>query len=56
MLVDGKPKAFNIPAVLVDQVRQKTEMRRRFDDATTTICGINLKRLLSEKAAAKVRR
>ena len=56
VLVDGKPKAFNIPAILVDQVREKTEMRRRFDDAAEAVCCINLKRLLSEKAAAKVRR
>jgi len=56
VLVDGKPKAFNIPAVFVDQVREKTELRRRFEDAAATIGSINLKRLLSEKAAAKVRR
>ncbi len=56
VLVDGKPRAFNIPAVLVDQVREKAEMRLRFDEAATSICSINLKRLLSEKAGAKVRR
>lgn len=49
MLVEGKPKTFNIPAKLVDQVRRKIEMRRRFDAAAASICGINLKRFLQEK-------
>jgi len=49
VLVDGKPKAFNIPAQLVEQVRHKIEMRRRFDAAAATVCGINLKRFLKEK-------
>src|SRR5712691_6758275 len=49
VLVDGKPKAFNIPAELVAQVREKTDMRRRFDDTAAAICGINLKRFLREK-------
>ena len=49
VLVEGKPKTFNIPAKLVEQVRRKVEMRRRFDAAAATICGINLKRFLQEK-------
>ncbi len=49
VLVEGKPKTFNIPAKLVEQVRRKVEMRRRFDAATASICGINLKRFLQEK-------
>ncbi|MFZ1135643.1 MAG: DUF6788 family protein [Candidatus Korobacteraceae bacterium] len=49
VLVDGKPKAFNIPAELVDQVREKIELRRRFDSAAATICRLNLKRFLQEK-------
>ena len=49
VLMDGKPKALNIPASLAEQVREKVEMRRRFDAATATICNINLKRLLKEK-------
>jgi len=43
------PRTFNIPAKLVEQVRQKIEMRRRFDAAAATICGINLKRFLHQK-------
>ena len=49
VLMDGKPKALNIPVSLVEKVREKIEMRRRFDAATATICGINLKRFLKEK-------
>ncbi len=49
VLVDGKPKAFNVPAELREQVREKTAMRRRFDDAAAAICSINLKRFLAQK-------
>ena len=49
VLIDGKPKAINVPASLADKVRQKIEMRRRFDAAAATICGINLKRFLKQK-------
>jgi hypothetical protein len=49
VLVEGKPKTFSIPAKLVEPVRQKVEMRHRFDAAAATICGINLRRFLKEK-------
>jgi len=49
VLVDGKPKAFNVPAKLVEQVRQQVAMRNRFDAAAATICGINLRRFLKKK-------
>jgi uncharacterized protein DUF6788 len=49
VLIDGKPKALNIPVELADRVREKIEMRRRFDAAAATICRLNLKRLLKEK-------
>jgi len=49
VLVEGKPKTFNIPAKLLEQVRRKVEMRHRFDAAAATICGINLRRFLKEK-------
>ncbi len=49
VLIDGKPKALNIPAELVEKVRQKIEMRRRFDAAAATVCKLNLKRFLQEK-------
>jgi hypothetical protein len=49
VLVQGKPRTFHIPATLVEQVRQKVEMRRRFDAAAATICRINLRRSLQEK-------
>jgi len=49
VLVDGKPKALNIPAELAVKVREKIEMRRHFDSAAATICRLNLKRFLKEK-------
>ena len=49
VLIDGKPKTFSIPAKLVSRVRQQVQMRRRFDAAAATICGINLRRFLKEK-------
>src|SRR5256885_16675655 len=49
VLIDGKPKALNIPAELAEKVRQKIEMRLRFDAAAATICRLNLKRFLKEK-------
>ena len=54
MLIDGKPKALNIPADLAEKVRLKIEMRRRFDAAAATICGVNLKRLIKEKEERQV--
>jgi hypothetical protein len=49
VLIDGKPKAINIPAAWAPTVRAKIEMRRRFDAAAATICDVNLKRFLKEK-------
>jgi hypothetical protein len=49
VLLEGQPRTFNIPAMLVERVRRKVEMRRRFDAAAATICGINLRRFLQEK-------
>jgi hypothetical protein len=53
VLIDGKPKAINVPAALADQVREKIEMHRRFEAAAASICGINLKRFLKEKLKPK---
>src|SRR5260370_17693378 len=49
VLVDGKPKALNIPAELAVKVREKIEMRRPFVSAPATICGLNLTRFLKQK-------
>jgi hypothetical protein len=53
ILIDGKPKALNIPAELVEKVREKIEMRRRFEAAAAAICGVNLQRFLKEKLKEK---
>jgi hypothetical protein len=49
VLVQGQPKVFNVPARMVEQVRQQVAMRHRFDAAAATICGINLRRFLQKK-------
>src|SRR5438067_13005839 len=54
VLIDGKPKALNIPAELVDLARQKIDIRRRFDDAAATICKVNLNRFLKGKKDRQV--
>jgi len=53
VLIDGKPKALNIPKEFVEQVRQKIQMRHRFDAAAATICSVNLQRFLKEKRQEK---
>lgn len=54
VLIDGKPKALNIPAEWAEQVREKIEMHRRFEAAATTICSVNLKRFLQQKEDRQV--
>ena len=49
VLLDGKPKALNVPAEWAEKVREKIEMRRRFETAAATICRVNLKRFLKDK-------
>jgi len=51
--VDGKPKTLNVPAQWVERVREKIEMRQRFEAAAATICSVNLKRFLKEKLREK---
>ena len=53
LLIDGKPRTFNVPARLVDRVRRQVEMRHRFDAAAESICSINLRRFLKEKEESK---
>jgi hypothetical protein len=53
LLMDGKPQALNIPAPRVEEVREKIEMRRRFEAAAATICSVNLKRFLQGKLKEK---
>jgi gluconate kinase len=49
VLIDGQPKALNISAEWAEKVRQRIEMRRRFEAAAATICSVNLKRFLRER-------
>lgn len=49
VLLDGKLKTFHIPAELAEEVRTKVELHRRFQEAATTICQINLRHFLQRK-------
>jgi len=49
VLFEGKPRTFHIPADLVEEVRSKVELHKRFQQAEEAICGINLRRLLERK-------
>ena len=49
VLIDGQPKAFNIPARLAEGVRQQVELRKRFEAAAAAICQINLRRFLEQR-------
>src|SRR5438132_13626937 len=44
VLIDGKPKALNIPAELVDLVRQKIERRARLNACASPVFKLNLNR------------
>jgi hypothetical protein len=39
--------------ISLERVREKIEMRRRFEAAAATICSVNLKRFLKEKLREK---
>jgi hypothetical protein len=45
-LFQGKPRTFHIPAELVEEVRSRVQLHKRFQQAETAICDINLRRLL----------
>src|SRR5260370_42494046 len=46
VLIDGKPKALNIPAQLAEMAREKIKMRRRVAAAVPSVCRIKLKPFL----------
>src|SRR4029077_13825179 len=48
VLVDGQPKTFHVPKGMVDQVREKIQLRQRFEAAGGAIGKINLRRFLKE--------
>src|SRR5467141_988419 len=49
VLWEGKPQTFHLPAELADQVRDKVEMRKRFEEAASKIAHLNLRRFLRQK-------
>ncbi len=53
VLVDGKPRAFHVPAAWAAEIRTRVELAKRFHDAVATICQINLRRFLRRKEAER---
>lgn len=49
VLIDGKHKSFHVPAELANEVREKVELRKRFQKAADKICELNLKKFLARK-------
>ena len=49
VLLDGKLKTIHIPDELVQQVQERVEMRRRFEQAAAAISHLNLRRLVRRK-------
>jgi len=48
-LSQGKQRTFHIPAELVEEVRSRVGLHKRFQQAETAICDINLRRLLERQ-------
>jgi len=42
----GVTKTYHIPAAMAEEVRQRVELRKRFEALAEEICRINLRRLL----------
>ena len=51
----GKPRTLHIPATLVEEVRSGVELHKRFQQAETAICDINLRRLLQRQPHKEAR-
>jgi len=49
VLVDGKLKTVHLNSSLAREVRRGVELHRRFQEAESRICAINLRRLLRKK-------
>lgn len=46
LLVDGKPRTFNVSPELADEIRRQVDMHKRFQRTEEAICQINLRRFL----------
>lgn len=49
ILIEGQRKTFHVPAELAEEARDKVKMHKRFQEAATTICQINLRRFLGRR-------
>ena len=51
----GKVKTYNVPAWMAEEVRQKVQARKRFEELSEAICQINLRLFLRRKQAKRAR-
>jgi len=51
VLIEGRPKTFHIPAAWADEVRARVELYKRAQEIVASICHLNLRRFLRQKAA-----
>ena len=49
LLLDGKPRTFNVSPELADEVRRQVEMHKHFRRTEDAICQINWRRFLRRK-------
>src|ERR1700739_270192 len=49
VLIDGQPKTFHVPKSMVEQVRERIQLRQRFEAAAAAICKINLGRVFERE-------
>lgn len=49
VLCEGKLKTYNVPAEQAEQVRQRADLHRRFQQAGAMIAQLNLRRWLRER-------
>ncbi len=47
--LEGKPRTFHLPAAMAESVRQRVELRHRFQQIADRICELNLRRFLRHK-------
>jgi hypothetical protein len=55
VLSQGQLRTLHIPAELVEEVRSRVELHKRFQQAEAAICRINLRRLLQRQPQKKGR-
>ena len=53
VLSEGKVQTYNVPAAQAEQVRQRVDLHRRFEQAAAMIANVNLRRWLRARKFPK---